>query len=557
MLLLLLISKLIFDIKIKKTFYNSLTRKLMKKTEVEIVETNSQKIIFKTTYPWAFCLGANQENKFKHYSLPANALNGQKLQKVVPNYDFSTTITNVPTIDAKFPSLRDYQLADVKFLSRLKSVAIFSEMRTGKTPISLMTFQQWPVNSLLIITPSVLQQQWQKSVEEWLKKPAYIITYLDKKSRYDFYQKLLSEPELIIIVSKDTFKIDNSQFKKIKKKQKDKNFCVIIDEAHFLRNYQSQQSRSIIYALKDTPYKMALTGTPVVNRSADIFGILKFLYPETYSSYWRFAEQYFYIYKSEIRKGKKVYKIFRVQDFKNEQARRELQEKISQLSVNRRQKEVLPWLPPVIYQKEYLLMEEKHQLVYSQWREKWKDYQPLEVLANLKTLTLYPPVLSLPGSGSKINYLVDFLKERKGQSIIIFSTRSETFLEPLAAALAEKKITTGLIIGKTNFQEREENINKFQNGALDILLCNIQSAGMGLNLSRAETIIFADRSYSPADNEQAEARFLPTTNSEPGRVRLVIDLICQGTIDEKILQLLKKKEDIIKVLNTNPSYFFS
>ncbi|CAG8646199.1 2697_t:CDS:2, partial [Cetraspora pellucida] len=228
---------------------------------------------------------------------------------------------------------------------------------------------------------------------------------------------------------------------------------------------------------------MALTGTPVVNRSADIF---------------------------EIRKGKKVYKIFRVQDFKNEQARRELQEKISQLSVNRRQKE------------------------------------PLEVLANLKTLTLYPPALSLPGSGSKINYLADFLKERKEQSIIIFSTRSETFLEPLSQILATKKITTGLIIGKTNFQEREENINKFQNGTLDILLCNIQSAGMGLNLSRAETIIFADRSYSPADNEQAEARFLPTTNSEPGRVRLVIDLICQGTIDEKILQLLKKKEDIIK-----------
>jgi SNF2 family DNA or RNA helicase len=91
---------------------------------------------------------------------------------------------------------------------------------------------------------------------------------------------------------------------------------------------------------------------------------------------------------------------------------------------------------------------------------------------------------------------------------------------------------------------------------LDTLLCNIQSAGVGLNLSRAETIIFADRSYSPADNEQAEARFLPTTNSESSHIRLVIDLVCQGTIDEKILQLLKKKEDIIKVINKNPSYFF-
>ncbi|CAG8748616.1 14654_t:CDS:1, partial [Ambispora leptoticha] len=78
----------------------------------------------------------------------------------------SSTIANFPSIDAKPPFLRDYQLADVKFLSQLKSVAIFSEMRTGKTPIALMTFQQWSVNNLLIITPSVLQQQWQKSVEK-------------------------------------------------------------------------------------------------------------------------------------------------------------------------------------------------------------------------------------------------------------------------------------------------------------------------------------------------------------------------------------------------------
>ena len=528
-----------------------------KKLGLEIVEVNAEKIIFKTTYPWAFCLNANQEDKLKYYSLPANFLNCQKLQKIVPDYNFSAITPNFSSINTSPPQLRDYQLEDVKFLSQLKSAAIFSEMRTGKTPTALMTFQKWSVNNLLIIAPSILQQHWQKSVEEWMDKPAYIITYLDKEQRYNFYQKLLHEQDLIIIVSKDTFKIDDSHWKKLKKKKGDINpYCVIVDEAHFLRNHQSQQSKSI-YLLKDAPYKLVLTGTPVVNRSPDIFGILKFLDPETYSSYWRFAEQYFYIHKTEFRKGKNVYKIFQVKDFKSEQLRRELQKKISQFSVNRRQKEVLPWLPPVIYQKEYLLMEEEQQSIYSQWREKWKDYQPLEVLANLKSLTLYPPALGFQGSGSKINYLVSFLNERKEQSIIIFSTRSETFLEPLAKSLAEKKIATGLIIGKTNYQEREEYINKFQSGELSILLCNIQSAGVGLNLSRADTIIFADRSYSPADNEQAEARFLPTTESEITRVRLIIDLVCKGTIDEKILKLLKKKEDIIKIINDNPSYFFT
>lgn len=148
------------------------------------------------------------------------------------------------------------------------------------------------------------------------------------------------------------------------------------------------------------------------------------------------------------------------------------------------------------------------------------------------------------------------MKEKKKENIIIFSTRSETFLEPLAQILREQKIEVGLITGQTNYQDKEKYINQFQGGELNILLCNLQSASVGLNLSQAETIIFADRSYSPADNEQAEARFLPTTNLEKLRVRLVIDLICKGTIDEKILQLLKRKRDIVKVLSENPSYFF-
>jgi len=114
----------------------------VKRIEIEITEVNPEKIVFKTTYPWAFCLGTKQGSKLKHYFLSANLLNCQKLQKIVPNYDFSSITVNTSFNVAKLPMLRDYQLADVKFLSRLKSVAIFSEMRTGKTPIALMTFRQ-------------------------------------------------------------------------------------------------------------------------------------------------------------------------------------------------------------------------------------------------------------------------------------------------------------------------------------------------------------------------------------------------------------------------------
>ena len=135
----------------------------MNKLPFEIREINSHKIFFKSNYAWAFCLNANQENKSSYYSLLNNALNQQKLRKIFPNLIFSVPFENT----FLFPSLelRDYQKEDVKFLSQLKNGAIFSEMRTGKTPVALMTFNQWSVNNLLIIVPGILQQQWQKSVE--------------------------------------------------------------------------------------------------------------------------------------------------------------------------------------------------------------------------------------------------------------------------------------------------------------------------------------------------------------------------------------------------------
>jgi SNF2 family DNA or RNA helicase len=156
-----------------------------------------------------------------------------------------------------------------------------------------------------------------------------------------------------------------------------------------------------------------------------------------------------------------------------------------------------------------------------------------------------------------MKFLIGYLKEKRNIPTIIFSTRSETFLEPLLKKLKKTKLDVEIITGRINLKEREEAIRKFQEGYTNLILCNIQSAGIGISLSRAETAIFADRSYSPSENEQAEARFLPVKPSEESRVKMVIDLICKNTIDEKIIKILKRKQDVTKILNENPKYFFS
>jgi SNF2 family DNA or RNA helicase len=535
----------------------------MKKSfKIEIVNIQDKnKFVFRSNYCWKNCLDASNEKTSRCYSLPFNYINYIKLKKIISFKSFKVDLTRLISDNLNFEKkeLRHYQKSDVEFLSKLKSVAIFNEMRTGKTPISLALTSKWKISKILVIVPGILQKQWQESIEEWLREPAYIISQLSKDDRMIFYEKFCTEKNIILIVSKDTFKIDSLYFKKLRKEYKREigNFCVLIDESHYLRNYDSKQSKSI-YSLNDSNYKVLLTGTPIVNNYADIFGILKFMNSSKYSSYWSFVKTFFIIDQTEFisNSGKKVF-LRNISGFKSKLLERQLKSEISTFSVSRKQKDVLPWLPSIIRQKEVLIMDKKQQDIYDKFLNSSSRYSA-ELISNLKSIVLYPRHLveEFNGNGVKIDYLIEFCRENENKQILIFSTRTETFLDHLSNSMKKEKIEFGMITGKINRNQREIYIKKFQNSEIKVMLCNVMSAGFGLNLDNADTMIFADRSYSPADNDQAESRFLPTTEFQNLKIRLIIDLICKDTIEEKILRLLKRKKNIMEIINVSPNLIF-
>lgn len=115
-----------------------MSKNLTKSPPLKNLETTPTKITFQTKYPWAICLNASANGKLGHYFLPNNSLNQRKISQIIPDYHSPFSL---PSSETNLPRLRKYQQEDVEFLNRLKSVAIFSEMRTGKTPIALKTFQ--------------------------------------------------------------------------------------------------------------------------------------------------------------------------------------------------------------------------------------------------------------------------------------------------------------------------------------------------------------------------------------------------------------------------------
>ncbi|CAB4144070.1 HepA Superfamily II DNA/RNA helicases, SNF2 family [uncultured Caudovirales phage] len=432
--------------------------------------------------------------------------------------------------------LREYQSADVFYLSKLDCAGVFNEQRTGKTPTIIALLKTLEPSRTVIVTPASLLYNWKREFKKWNYNGNVIAVAGSKKNRHNLYSNYTSG---VLIVSKDTLKMDTSIFPK--------DFDVIIvDEAHFLRNYKTAQSKAV-FSLKGRR-KYALTGTPTVKHAADVFGILHFLYPEKHTSYWQFAERYFHIGEN----------VFGQSEILSEKKHRieELQKIIGIISVQRKRRDVMQWLPDKERTTFYCEMDTAQRKAYNEMLEYFfvEDGEidapsVLAQLTRLRQICLCPQLLGINASSAKTESLVEWITESlpKGDGVIVMSMFT-SYLRLLEKILESKGQRVGMIHGDLSSEEKADAAEKFQKGETDVLLCNIISAGTGFTLDRAEHIIFMDKAWNPAENEQAEDRITPTT---PDKVHKhsVISFVCQNSVDEKINDMLDKKKSLTDLIN--------
>jgi SWI/SNF-related matrix-associated actin-dependent regulator 1 of chromatin subfamily A len=317
-----------------------------------------------------------------------------------------------------------------------------------------------------------------------------------------------------------------------------------VDEAHFLRNYQSKQSKAIFKLGKNAVKRLALTGTPAVNKGDDLYGILHFLYPDRFSSYWQFVDRYFNTWETP----------WGQREVKGYKRKEELQEILDLISVQRKRSEVMAWIPPKQYQTIEVEMDAKQRKAYNSMLNTFTIEEDGEIkadapsvlaqLTRLRQICLHPGLLDIDSPSAKENFILEWLEDNPNEQVIIFSNFS-SYLKHL-----HKKIggDCQLIIGETSKDLRQNIVDMFQTGGVKVILANIQAAGVGLTLDAASTVIFLDRDYIPANNQQAEDRIVPTTENSNQRCT-IIDVVCKDSIDEKINDILKKKKSVIEVVN--------
>ena len=439
-------------------------------------------------------------------------------------------------------TLRPYQREDVEFLKSHRCMACFNEQRTGKTPTAIRAMVERDVDKILIVCPASAIYPWAEEFERWSGFPATVID-----GTKGVKQKLIQNWEYGgMIMSYGTMKSD--LIEDIVKKD---ITGFILDEAHRIKNQKTKNANSAFELAKHIPYRIALTGTPAPNKPEEVWGILHFLYPQTFKSYWNFIDEYFNTTLRSNAQGKRFKEVTGIRVNKSA----DLLYKMHCIATQRKRKDVMEWLPEKDRQP-ILLPPTKEQIKYLDELKYFFETENivtqgiLDRLIRYRQICLHPALLHLKGNSPKVDWILQYLDDFPGTPTIIFS-KFTSFLQILHSTI---ETPHGIIIGATNPKERADVVKKFQDGKLNLLLINMDAGKEALTLDRAEAAIFTDKFPPVGDIEQAEDRFIATTKEKANKAHVIYELILRGTYDEEVYKLIARRAQAVDAINHFEKY---
>lgn len=447
-------------------------------------------------------------------------------------------------------SLRNYQINDAKFLASIPFSACFNEQRTGKTPTALevIKLRRLQEERILIITTASSLYQWKEEYETWLGKNCVVCTGTPTNKL-----KAIGSWTHGLVVSLDSFKETASRSGLIEPILSREPKMVILDEAHKIKNPKSANAKAV-FKTKNIPYRLALTGTPAQGKPYDVYSILKFLYPSDFGSYWKFIDEYFEIQDNVVWQNGRPRHFKTYDNFKPDKAT-QLQEILNKFSTQRKRKDVMPWLPDKFYQKVRLSPTREQKKYLKELEETYKTGDiittgTLDRLVRYRQICLDPTLLNLNGKSPKTEWILQYLKDYPDEQIIIFSK----FTSYLIKLSEELETTWALLVGATPAKQRGEFIKDFQAGKFKVFLINIDAGKEALTLDAAETTIFTDK-YPPIGSiEQAEDRFIASTEEKAHKAHKIVELMIADTFDEQIYKLLEKRKSETDIINNYAKY---
>lgn len=418
--------------------------------------------------------------------------------------------------------LFEYQKQGIKFLVSKHGGMLLDEQGLGKTVQALEACKQVSPDALVIVCPAIMQGTWKHHVSTLLPIPSVFI------HSYEWYVKL-------------------ENYKSLLKSIKGKQVAVIVDESHYIKTPTSKRTKTVqaLLALENVKFRVLLSGTPVTRDVDDLYTQLKVFYPDFCKSIFEYRKRYM----------RCIHNFFgdQYKGFKNDYARKEIIRYLKSCSLRRTKKSTGLELPSITRTPVYIDINKtiaKKSLEILDYATRiingvddYTEYKTnlAEEASHIASIRKALGVAKVP----QVLQYVEHLLQSGITKLVVFGVHIDV-VNLIYESLKEKykDIKTHKIIGATTSVQREKIIKEFQeDDSPQILVANMIACGVGVTLTKAHTVVFAELDFTPANIMQAEARVHRITQEH---IVNSIFMIANESLDAKILGLIKDKLKVIK-----------
>jgi SNF2 family DNA or RNA helicase len=331
---------------------------------------------------------------------------------------------------------------------------------------------------------------------------------------------------------------------------------IICDESQRIKTHNAAQSKALHKLGDNAKYKLILTGTPVQNSPLDTFSQWRFLDKNIFgTSYFAFKAHY------AVMGG---YGNHKVMGYINKD---ELIIKAHSIAYRVTKEEALD-LPDQIDEMRYCKLEPKAQRVYENIRrENFAELVSGEI-STTNVLTRLLRLSQITGgfvsdddgdieniSNSKLSALSEIIDDvmSADKKIVIFARFVEE-MKAIRVLLEGKDLAYSFIAGEVKMADRGQEVETFQNDPnCKVFLAQIQTAGLGITLTAADTAVFYSLDFNYANYSQARARIHRIGQKNNCTY---IHLLVKNSVDEKIMDALAAKKSIAAEIVDNWRFYF-
>lgn len=455
----------------------------------------------------------------------------------MPKLDFEIDIVH----KTKGFKPRPYQLQGIARGLELKRYINGDEQGLGKTMQSIATLyvaekhKKHVTFPVLVICPASTKINWQREWAAWTDKKAIVLQDRDKRTWHRYFEMGLADVYIVNYESLKKFFVTYMPPKSKLKSSLDIQLdprtelfkSVIIDESHRCKDQKTQQTKIALRLAMGKYWRILLTGTPIVNKTTDLFPQLTIM-----GQLKRFG-------------GSSGYKQRYCSGSNGASNLKELHYLLNKYCFFRREKkDVAKELPEK--QRQTILCNISTRREYNHARDNfikfledagWNDEEIAKKLRGEVMVKMME--LKRISAMGKIEEAVEWTQDilDAGEKLILFCS-----LHSIVDALKKRFPNAVTVTGRDNVDEKQKSIDSFQNDPkTQLIICNIKAAGVGITLTASSRVAFLEFPWSYADCVQCEDR--------AHRIGQTNNVMCtyflgQNTIDEQMYEMIQAKASV-------------